>query len=355
LGCLKLNISEQNNERIAFRMFIDKNCLTSNFSEKTARSSYEITDHLGNVHAVISDRKLWPQDTTTDGFQAEVLSRTDYYPFGMEINSRSDSSISSYGFNGMLKNNEVSGSGNHIDFGARGLDVRLGRWWSTDAYEKLYAPISSYVFSLNNPLIFRDADGNVVVGADGKAVTYTKGKNGQINWSSNATADVKRMGNAMLKTKLGTDLFNELQVASHDIHLKISQEPSNAKKNPDGTTSFTLGSTKKTFVNFGDGFKLKEATITINENTIKDLKERGIGEKANKFREFTDDEEAIGVVAGHEAIHASDDLNIQQSLSNKVDGTDFDVEGKPNSIEDRLLNSAASGKLKKIKMQKTLI
>jgi len=161
LGCLKLNISEQNNERIAFRMFIDKNCLTSNFSEKTARSSYEITDHLGNVHAVISDRKLWPQDTTTDGFQAEVLSRTDYYPFGMQIENRTfgDSAVSR-GFQGMEKDNEISGSGNAYNTEFRGYDPRLGRWRSVDPKASVMPWQSPYVGMDNNPILLNDPKGD---------------------------------------------------------------------------------------------------------------------------------------------------------------------------------------------------
>ena len=37
-----------------------------------------------------------------------------------------------YGFNGMEMDNEVKGTGNHIDFGARGYDSRIGRWLSVD-------------------------------------------------------------------------------------------------------------------------------------------------------------------------------------------------------------------------------
>src|SRR5690606_37327678 len=37
-----------------------------------------------------------------------------------------------YGFNGMEKDDEVKGKGNHVDFGARGYDPRLGRWLSVD-------------------------------------------------------------------------------------------------------------------------------------------------------------------------------------------------------------------------------
>tara|TARA_R110002096_G_scaffold289737_1_gene483959 strand:+ start:4296 stop:5555 length:1260 start_codon:yes stop_codon:yes gene_type:complete len=129
------------------------------YSRKLGGKGYEITDHLGNVHAVISDRKLWPQDTMAEGFQAEVLSRTDYWPFGMEINGRSDSSFSSYGFNGYERLDRLSGRGNSYDFGARMYSARLGKFFSIDPRVKEFPYWSPYLFAANNPIRFIDVDG----------------------------------------------------------------------------------------------------------------------------------------------------------------------------------------------------
>jgi len=129
------------------------------YSRKLGGKRYEITDHLGNVHAVISDRKLFPQDTTVDGFQAEVLSRCDYWPFGMEINGRSDSSGYRYGFNSYERDDEVKGSGNSYDFGARIYDPRLGKFLSIDPKFKSYPYWSPYLFAGNNPIRFIDIYG----------------------------------------------------------------------------------------------------------------------------------------------------------------------------------------------------
>ena len=68
------------------------------FSRKLGAKNYELTDHLGNVVATVSDKKLHPQELlaygsydidTNIGFQPELSGRYDYYPFGMEIMSRS--------------------------------------------------------------------------------------------------------------------------------------------------------------------------------------------------------------------------------------------------------------------------
>lgn len=65
----------------------------------------------------------------------------------------------SYGFNGMEKDDEVKGSGNSYDFGARIYDARVGRWLSTDPKESKYSFISSYSFANNNPVFYVDPSG----------------------------------------------------------------------------------------------------------------------------------------------------------------------------------------------------
>jgi RHS repeat-associated protein len=67
-----------------------------------------------------------------------------------------------YGFNGMEKDDEVKGEGNHLDFGARCLDVRLGRFMTMDPASSKYPEVSDYSFVLNNPIIFIDPDGREV-------------------------------------------------------------------------------------------------------------------------------------------------------------------------------------------------
>ena len=50
---------------------------------------YELTNHLGNVQATISDRKIPHQnDSFIDYFETDVRSAVDYYPFGMEMPGR---------------------------------------------------------------------------------------------------------------------------------------------------------------------------------------------------------------------------------------------------------------------------
>ena len=88
------------------------------------------------------------------------MSYSDYYPFGMQMPGRVfNGGGYAFGFNGMLNDNEVFGIGNYIDFGARGLDVRLGRWKVVDPLAYLQPSQSTYKAFLNNPIMFIDPDG----------------------------------------------------------------------------------------------------------------------------------------------------------------------------------------------------
>lgn len=64
-----------------------------------------------------------------------------------------------YGFNGMERDDEMKGSGNSYDFGARMYDSRLGRWMSLDPLQAKYSSFSPYCFVANTPLIAIDPDG----------------------------------------------------------------------------------------------------------------------------------------------------------------------------------------------------
>ena len=73
-----------------------------------------------------------------------------------------------YGYNGKMKDNEWAGTGNHVDYGARGLDTRIGRWIVPDGVPK--PTLSSYQYGRGNPMIFVDPDGNTEYYFNGKWV-----------------------------------------------------------------------------------------------------------------------------------------------------------------------------------------
>ncbi|MBA3900095.1 MAG: RHS repeat-associated core domain-containing protein [Bacteroidetes bacterium] len=130
---------------------------------------YELTDHLGNVRAVVSDRRGAERESNQSSPNymsfisnfAQVESFTDYYAFGSIMPGRSyNSGDYRYAFNGMERDDEVKGNGNHYTTEWRQYDPRLGRFFSIDPAMAKYPDWSPYVFSFNNPINFNDPDGD---------------------------------------------------------------------------------------------------------------------------------------------------------------------------------------------------
>ena len=64
-----------------------------------------------------------------------------------------------YGFNGHEKDDEISGSGNHLSFGDYGYDTRLGRRWNIDPESASFPGWSPYMTHYDSPIAYLDADG----------------------------------------------------------------------------------------------------------------------------------------------------------------------------------------------------
>jgi RHS repeat-associated protein len=122
--------------------------------------NYELTDHLGNVCAVVTGRLLDGNGGGTPK-QAELVSAQGYEAFGSLLPGRNySSSTYAFGFNGMRKDDEIHGAtGTSYDFGARLYDPRVGRWLSLDPLAKKYPNVSPYVFAEGNPIYFNDPTG----------------------------------------------------------------------------------------------------------------------------------------------------------------------------------------------------
>ena len=131
--------------------------------------NYELTDHLGNVSAVVTGRLLDGNGGGTPK-QADLLSAQGYEAGGSLLPGRNYSSSSyDYGFNGMRKDDEIHGAtGTSYDFGARLYDPRVGRWLSLDPKAAKYPSLSPYNFVANSPIWAIDPNGEeiVIVGSD---------------------------------------------------------------------------------------------------------------------------------------------------------------------------------------------
>jgi RHS repeat-associated protein len=144
------------------------------YFELSNHASAPLSTGLGNVLKTISDRKIeHGSGSTVEYYTADIISATDYYPFGFAMDERNFSSSDyRFGFNGMEKDDEFTNTTSHYDFGARIYDSRLGRWLAVDPLAAKYPNQSPYTFTLNSPVIFKDPDGNDVV------VAFTGGPTG---------------------------------------------------------------------------------------------------------------------------------------------------------------------------------
>lgn len=101
-----------------------------------------------------------------------------------------------FGFNGKEKDDEVKGTGNSLDFGARIYDSRTGRWLSVDLLSGKYAGFSPFNFVRNSPMINIDPDGEdtylVIYGA-GADNPVLKTHNQGDNFKQSALALQKRL------------------------------------------------------------------------------------------------------------------------------------------------------------------
>ncbi len=144
-------------------------------------TAYELTNHLGNVLATVSDKKIAEDigsDGTIDYFSAMVTSANLYYPFGMTMPGRSyNSSDYRFGFQGQEKDDEIKGEGNSLNYKYRMHDPRLGRFFAVDPLAAEYPYNSPYAFSENRVIDGIELEGLEWRGANQNEIDNYK-KNG---------------------------------------------------------------------------------------------------------------------------------------------------------------------------------
>jgi len=129
------------------------------FEKELGFKQFEISNHLGNVTAIIQDCKTLEIDLETlyNVYRPRISSLSDYYPFGMQMPGRQFSQGEyRYGFNGKEKDNELAGEGNSIHFEFREYDSRIARYSSLDPLSAEYPWQSPYVYHRNSPVAFID-------------------------------------------------------------------------------------------------------------------------------------------------------------------------------------------------------
>jgi RHS repeat-associated protein len=143
------------------------NCIsyaaTAVYSQKYGDKRFELSNHLGNVLVVVSDL-LIANSGTTLSYSSEVISATDYYPYGMVMDERNDvvNGAYRYGFNGQETQSEITNTASHMSAEFWMYDTRIGRRWNVDPRPNL--SISVYACFQNSPVLFSDPFGDTIGG-----------------------------------------------------------------------------------------------------------------------------------------------------------------------------------------------
>jgi RHS repeat-associated protein len=144
---------------------------------KRGYKTYELSNHLGNVLATVSDRRVSGTctDSIVDFYDADILTISDYYPFGSPMEGRGQQTKTyRYGFNGAENDNEISGTGNSQDHKYRSYDPRLGRYKSIDPMTIQYPFYTPYQYAGNTPIMAIDLEGlqpETMIDKQGKLTT----------------------------------------------------------------------------------------------------------------------------------------------------------------------------------------
>ena len=113
------------------------------YKRKSKTTRYQLTDHLGNVRAVIAKK---------GSNAAALVAKTDYYPFGMPMPNRNVEGDYRYKYQGQEKDKETGMEA----FELRLWDSRIGRWLTTDPMGEFFSP---YLGMGNNPISLIDPTG----------------------------------------------------------------------------------------------------------------------------------------------------------------------------------------------------
>ena len=198
-------------------------------SGQAYRYEYYLKDHLGNIRLSFTDKN---NDGRINN-QGEILQENQYYPFGMMQHGSwyDDATVANYPYLYNDKELTTDFGLNLSDYGARGYDAAIGRWWQVDPLAEQYYPLTPYAYVANNPLKFIDPDGREIwiSYGDNQRVRYEGGglynqDGSRYKGNDKFVRSTSRLLGMMGKTKIGEAVLGELSSSTNSFTF-INETP----------------------------------------------------------------------------------------------------------------------------------
>ncbi|HRE75626.1 MAG TPA: hypothetical protein PK637_17440 [Flavobacteriales bacterium] len=249
----------------------------------------------------------------------------------------------------MERDDEVKGSGNSYDFGARLYDSRLGRWLAVDKKANYTTELSPYCFVANNNFINYEVDGNYFTDGQNRVkVKIKRDKDGQYyakyTYSKNTKDEQKKyfqenaqqVIDASIQTRAGRREVRKANRTDYPIEIRIVDEPMIVTNTTNGERGFTYGLTELNYYYSSDGtLEISSVLITISKGSFEYGKTvdpaTGKGDPnvlPENMRQFADEivaknpdklfkgtyEEYLAQTGTHEIVHSVNDLMVNRAL-----------------------------------------
>ena len=173
-----------------------------------------------------------------------------------------------FAFNGMEKDDEMAGEGNHLDFKFRGYDSRIGRFWSVDPLAKNYPWNSPFAFAENRVIEGIDLEGKEF----SRQVSYNIGT-GVFDVNIDVKVKVVNCQNTKAQTDIGPVLIHDgAPLANNSTNTDFNQyldaaQESFSKGASTASTKSVNYSGSLTYDNDAS-IKMELITATERENSI---------------------------------------------------------------------------------------
>jgi RHS repeat-associated protein len=291
------------------------------------KKRYELSNHLGNVLAVVSDQwEATCSSSVITHYNAVVIQATDYSAFGAPLPGRTYSlSVDKYryGFNGKESDQESQTQ----DYGMRVYDPRLGKFLSVDPLTSRFPWWTPYQFAGDMPIEATDLDG-----AEPKS--SKEDANQKISDFKNSAAQSSWAGDKLSKDEFVTSLTNIIENPECINQTEFTNfcgrvAPAVAlglKDNPAGAAQFLIDLYTNGSANYDNCSEVVNITLDPNLKTEMNLKITYNGDPTQPNKDYRKGTmEPAAALLGY-ALSSKYNLGIQSYSSCYGDNCNFGTE-----------------------------